>query len=200
MVAMVVAMATTGRRWVAVLPWTFCRKLPLVWFQEMVDITNKNRDLPFGDDSIFRKKQHAHGGSAGSDVFEVAQIASAGSDGPLVLRAENVELAKTHESQQKSEELRRNKKQIKSIKASQKSVGQVMQVKTSTKEREKVFSHLCQDYLSEAVTQAGNFRLLLCRSHEFPQLALSVRRWHRSSQWKQNGTKPSWRKGGVTSR
>lgn len=92
----------------------------------MVDITNKNRDLPFGDDSIFRKKQYAHGGSAGSDVFEVAQIASAGSDGPLVLRAENVELAKTHESQQKSEELRRNKKQIKSIKASQKSVGQVM--------------------------------------------------------------------------
>ena len=29
------------------------------------------------------------------DVFEVAQIASAGSDGLLVLRAENIELAKT---------------------------------------------------------------------------------------------------------
>ena len=56
---MVVAMATTGRRWVEVFTVDF---LPQVTFSL---VSNKNRDLPFGDDSIFRKKQYAHEGMLG---------------------------------------------------------------------------------------------------------------------------------------
>ena len=73
----------------------------------MVDITNKNRDLPFGDD-LFLGKNNIHMKAGVRDVFEVAQIASAGSDDLLVLRAGNIELPKTQAKRMKGNKNPRN--------------------------------------------------------------------------------------------